>query len=60
VTKSAKLTQPLNQLFDQTVEQVGGESPHQAPAGGGSLLGKLGNFKALVGKKPKEATSEAA
>ncbi len=60
VTKSAKLTQPLHQLLGQTVE-AGGEAPREAaPKAGGSLLGKLGNFKSLVGKKPKEATSQAA
>jgi pilus assembly protein CpaE len=60
VTKSAKLTQPLNQLLSLTVEQTGAEGPAEpARSGGSSLLGKLGNFKSLVGKKPKEATSAA-
>ena len=33
------------------------DKPHKA--GGGSLLGKLGGFKSLVGKKPKEASAAA-
>jgi pilus assembly protein CpaE len=59
VTKSAKLTQPFGQLLAQTVENVpeGGDAPAPAAPGGGSLLGKLGNFKSFVGKKPKEATA---
>ena len=36
------------------------ERGEAAPTGGGSLLGKLGNFKSLVGKKPKEASAQAA
>jgi len=58
VSKSSKLTQPLNQLLALTLEQGGSESEEGAKSsGGGSLLGKLGNFKALVAKKPKEATA---
>jgi pilus assembly protein CpaE len=61
VSKSAKLTQPFNELLTQTVDQAsaeGGAEP-AAPKGGGSLLGKF-NFKSLVAKKPKEASSQAA
>jgi hypothetical protein len=58
VTKSAKLSQPLNQLLTLTVEQGAAESDDKAkPKAGGSLLGKLGSFKSLVGKKPKEAAA---
>jgi len=60
VTKSAKLSQPLHQLLALTVEQGAAESEDKPRAsGGGSLLGKLGNFKSLVGKKPKEASATA-
>ena len=60
VTKAAKLSQPLNQLLALTVEQAGAEGAEEPRAsGGGSLLGKLGNFKALVAKKPKEASATA-
>jgi pilus assembly protein CpaE len=60
VTKSAKLSQPLNQLLALTVEQAAGESADEPSApSGSSLLGKLGNFRALVAKKPKEASATA-
>jgi pilus assembly protein CpaE len=60
VTKSAKLSQPLNQLLTLTVEHAAAESEDKPrPSGGGSLLGKLGNFKSLVSKKPKEASAAA-
>jgi pilus assembly protein CpaE len=59
VTKSAKLIQPLHQLLSQAVD-AGNEAPREAaPKSNGSLLGKLGNFKSLVGKKPKEASATA-
>ncbi len=61
VTKSAKLTQPFNELLSRTVDQDGAESGAE-PGGtksGGSLLGKF-NFKSFVTKKPKEASSQAA
>ncbi len=49
--KSPKLAQPMAQLLARTLEQ--GESEEvEAEAGGSSLLGKLGNFKALVARKP--------
>lgn len=50
-TKSSKLSQPLGQLLGQTLEQSDGEESAGGNASG-SLLGKLGNFKALVAKKP--------
>jgi pilus assembly protein CpaE len=60
VAKSGKLSQPLNQLLTLTVEQIGGEGAEEArPTGASSLLGKLGNFRALVAKKPKEASAAA-
>ena len=61
-TKSSKLSQPLNQLMTLTLEQGAAEEEVEAKpksAAGGSLLGKL-NFKALVAKKPKEASAQAA
>jgi hypothetical protein len=57
-TKSAKLTQPLGQLLTLTLEQAADEDGESKPANG-SLLGKLGNFKSLVGKKSKEAAQAA-
>jgi pilus assembly protein CpaE len=50
-----KIAQPLSQLVQMTVSVVDG-AEDTAPAAkdaSGSLLGKLGNFKALVAKKPK-------
>ena len=56
--KSSKLTQPLLQLMSLTIEQAGSEeSGDDAKAAGGSLLGKIGSFKSLVGKK---ASAQAA
>jgi len=57
-SKSSKLTQPLGQLLTLTLEQAPDEEGGSKPASG-SLLGKLGNFKSLVGKKPKEAAQAA-
>ena len=54
VAKSSKLTQPLTQLLTMTVEQGEPATVAETSSGSGSLLGKLGNFKALVAKKPKE------
>lgn len=60
-TKSAKLSQPLNQLLALTLEQgAEDEAAETGKSSGGSLLGKLGNFKSLVAKKPKEASAQAA
>jgi hypothetical protein len=42
------------------VEQGTAESEDKPrPSAGGSLLGRLGNFKSLVGRKPKEASAAA-
>lgn len=51
--KTSKLTQPLNQLLALAVDQTGDEGAEGGA--GGSLLGKLGNFKALVSKKSGQA-----
>jgi pilus assembly protein CpaE len=60
-TRSSKLSQPLSQLLTLTVEQAAeGESDNRPRQGNGSLLGKLGNFKALVAKKPQETSAKAA
>ncbi len=56
-TKASKLSQPLNQLLTQTLEQAGGEDADAGAAGGGSLLDKLGNFRSLMAKKPKDAAA---
>jgi pilus assembly protein CpaE len=59
-TKSSKLSQPLTQLLTLTLEHSSAEDGAEHPQAGGSLLGKLGNFKALVAKKPKETAARAA
>jgi pilus assembly protein CpaE len=58
-TKSPKLTQPLMQLLTLSLEQAGSE-PSEEASSNSSLLGKLGTFKSLVGKKSKEASAKAA
>ena len=61
-TKSSKLSQPLNQLLTLTVEEGSDheEGADAKPAAGGSsLFGKL-SLRALVAKKPKEASAQAA
>ena len=62
-TKSSKLTHPLMQLLTLTLEQTSseeeGEAKGKGKAGGGSLFEKI-NFKALVAKKPKEASAQQA
>ncbi|MGQ0660812.1 pilus assembly protein CpaE [Sphingosinicella sp.] len=50
-TKSAKTSQPLTQLLEQTLAQ-GGEETGEEAAASTSLLGRLGGLKALVAKKP--------
>jgi pilus assembly protein CpaE len=58
--KSAKLAQPLNQLLTLTLEQAAtGDEVVEAKPANASLLGKLGNFKSLVAKKPREASAAA-
>jgi pilus assembly protein CpaE len=49
--KSPKLAQPLALLLARTLEQGEPEEAEAAP-GGSSLLGRLGNFKSLVARKP--------
>jgi pilus assembly protein CpaE len=56
VAKSSRLSQGLTQILTQTLAQV--EEGEGDEAGAGSLLGKLGNFKSLIGsKKPKVETA---
>jgi pilus assembly protein CpaE len=63
-TKATKLTQPLMQILNLTLEHASREDDGAADGksgtkNGGSLLNKF-NFKALVAKKPKEASAKAA
>jgi pilus assembly protein CpaE len=54
----AKIAQPLGQLVALTVSAVdGGDDRGEAVPAGGSLLGKIGNLKSLVAKKPAAATA---
>lgn len=55
VARAAKLSQPLNHLLTLTLAQADPDKPAEAPPADGSLLGKLGNLKALMAKKPREA-----
>ena len=57
--KAGKVGQPLDQLLTLTLEQSSGEDAEAGAQKNGSLLGKLGNFKSLVVKKPKEASATA-
>jgi len=57
--KGGKIGLPLDQLLTLTLEQSSAEETDEGGAKNGSLLGKLGNFKALVAKKPKEASAAA-
>ena len=59
-TKSSKLSQPLSQLLTLTLEQAASDEEVAVKPANNSLLGKLGSFKALVAKKPKEASARAA
>jgi pilus assembly protein CpaE len=55
---SGKIAQPLNQLVTLTVSAVdNGDDRGEGAEAGGSLLGKLGNFKALVAKKPAKSAA---
>ena len=55
VATSSKISQPLSQLVAQTVAAVEGDGEEiETGAASGSLLGRLGNFKSLMAKKPKE------
>ncbi len=53
-TNASKLSQPLNQILNLTLAQAGSEEADSGTTGG-SLLNKLGNFKALMAKKPRDA-----
>lgn len=60
VAKVTKLSQPLSQLLTATVDQADPEGPQgDAPAAAASLLGKIGQFKSLVAKRPKESKAKA-
>jgi pilus assembly protein CpaE len=54
---SAKIGQPLSQLVTLTISAVDGSGENPEDAAASSLLGKLGNLKGLVAKKPKPATA---
>jgi pilus assembly protein CpaE len=54
VAGSAKLGGPLNQLVAMAVSAVEAVAEKAAGESGGSLLGKIGSFKSMVSKKPKE------
>jgi len=55
VAGSGKLAQPLMQILDLTVSAVDTAAETEAAPASASLLGKLGGFKSLLAKKPKEA-----
>ena len=59
--KNVKITQPLTQIVTMTVAAVDGseDSSASGPAAGGSLLGKFGNLKGLMAKKPKSDKATA-
>jgi pilus assembly protein CpaE len=52
---NAKISQPLGNLVTLTVSAVDGSGEGPEEAASTSLLGKLGNLKGLVAKKPKPA-----
>jgi pilus assembly protein CpaE len=52
---NAKISQPLGNLVTLTVSAVDGSGETPDEAANTSLLGKLGNLKGLVAKKPKPA-----
>ncbi|WP_332812029.1 pilus assembly protein CpaE [Sphingomonas sp.] len=54
VSGNARVSQPLGQLLTMTVTAVDAQNEAEAPAGGGSLLGKL-NFKSFVPMKKAKA-----
>ncbi len=58
--KNPKVTQPLNQLVTLTVASVDGSGDNKGAPGSDSLLGKIGNFKALLAKKPANDKVKAA
>lgn len=57
--KNPKISQPLSQLVAMTVGAVDGDDDKQGDAAGDSLLGKIGNFKALLAKKPAVTVTKA-
>jgi pilus assembly protein CpaE len=54
VAGNAKLAGPLNQLVAMSVSAVEAVAEKAAGQSGGSLLGRIGGFKSMVSKKPKE------
>jgi pilus assembly protein CpaE len=56
VATNAKISLPLNQLVSLTTSVVEGSEAGevQAASGNSSLLGKLGNFKSIMSKRPKD------
>jgi len=58
--KAAKLAQPLSQLLALTVASADEETAPAAAEASSSLLGKLGNLKALLAKKPAAPKAKAA
>jgi len=56
VGTGAKIAQPLSQLVTLTIAAVeGGEGgDNETVSGSSSLLGKLGSFKSMMAKRPKE------
>src|SRR5512139_3883013 len=59
VAGSAKVSQPLNQLLRMTIRVVETQAEGEAEASAASLLSKLGSFKSMVAKKPKEKAAVA-
>jgi pilus assembly protein CpaE len=55
VSGNAKVSQPLGHLLAMTISAVDAQNEGDGPANGGSLLGKLGNFKSFVPKKKVKA-----
>ncbi|HEX8645216.1 MAG TPA: pilus assembly protein CpaE [Allosphingosinicella sp.] len=58
--KSSKLAQPLGHLLTLAVASADAPEEPAAETGSSSLLGKLGNLKALLAKKPEPKTAKAA
>ena len=55
--KNAKIANALSELVTRTVAAVDGSEETKSAPASESLLGKLGNFKALLDKKPKKAAA---
>ena len=58
--KAAKLAQPFSQLLSLTVASADEEAAEAPAEASSSLLGKLGNLKALLAKKPAAPKAKAA